>query len=105
MAFPDEKTLKKMGAKLDKVEGTLMISPNATPLQKLRWDICQKFVRYTREHELTQDQLAKKLGSRINIRTEIDASLIGGVIVRTGDLVIDASVRGKLSKLSATLNS
>ncbi len=51
-----------MGAKLDKVEGTLMISPNATPLQKLRWDICQKFVRYTREHELTQDQLAKKLG-------------------------------------------
>ena len=62
MAFPDEKTLKRMRAKLDKVEGTLMISPNATPLQKLRWDLCQKFVRYTREHDLTQDQLAKVLG-------------------------------------------
>ena len=61
MAFPNEKTLKRMRAKLDKVEGTLMISPNATPLQKLRWDICQKFVRYTREHDLTQDQLAKIL--------------------------------------------
>jgi len=62
MAFPDEKTLKRMRAKLDKVKGTLMISPNATPLQKLRWDLCQKFVRYTREHDLTQDQLAKVLG-------------------------------------------
>ncbi len=61
MAFPDEKTLKRMRAKLDKVEGTLMISSNATPLQKLRWDLCQKFVRYTREHDLTQDQLAKVL--------------------------------------------
>lgn len=50
-------------------------------------------------------QLASKLGCRINICTEVDAALIGGVIIRTGDLVIDASVRGKLSKLSATLNS
>ena len=32
-------------------------------------------------------------------------ALIGGVVVRSGDLVIDASVRGKLGKLSATLNS
>lgn len=62
MAFPDEKTLKRMRARLDKVEGTLMISPTATPLQKLRWDLCQKFVRYTRERDLTQDELAKVLG-------------------------------------------
>ena len=62
MAFPNEKTLKRMRARLEKVDGTLMISPNATPLEKLRWDICQEFVRYTREHDLTQDQLAKKLG-------------------------------------------
>jgi F-type H+-transporting ATPase subunit delta len=50
-------------------------------------------------------QLAAKLGARINIRTEVDTALIGGVIIRTGDLVIDASVRGKLAKLSATLNT
>ena len=50
-------------------------------------------------------QLASKLGSRIKIRTEVDAALIGGIVVRTGDLVIDASVRGKLAKLTATLNS
>ena len=30
-------------------------------------------------------QLAVKLGARINLCTEVDATLIGGVIVRTGD--------------------
>lgn len=50
-------------------------------------------------------QLAQKLGLRIKIHTELDAALIGGVIIRTGDLVIDASVRGKLAKLTATLNT
>jgi F-type H+-transporting ATPase subunit delta len=35
----------------------------------------------------------------------VDASLIGGVVIRTEDLVIDASVRGRLAKLSEVMNS
>lgn len=58
----------------------------------------------TQEDALAK-QLAAKLGARINILTEVDPALIGGVIIRTGDLVIDASVRGKLAKLTATLNT
>ena len=51
-------------------------------------------------------QLAAHLGLRkVTVNAVVDASLIGGAIIRTGDLVIDASVRGKLAKLSATLNS
>ena len=57
------------------------------------------------QEQVLAKQLAAKLVRRINIRTEIDTTLIGGVVVRTGDLVIDASVRGKLAKLSATLNT
>lgn len=50
--------------------------------------------------------LGKKLGRKIDIdEVTVDRSLIGGVVIRSGDLVIDASVRGKLNKLSATLNS
>lgn len=51
------------------------------------------------------DRLAQKLGRKVTLTSTVDASLIGGVVIRTGDLVIDASVRGKLAKLSATLNS
>lgn len=50
--------------------------------------------------------LTQKLGRKVIIdAVKVDKSLIGGVIVRSGDLVIDASVRGKLNKLAATLNS
>lgn len=69
-------------------------------------------VTVTSAFELSPEQqqslsakLAQKLGRQITLTTVIDPQLIGGVIVRTGDLVIDASVRGKLAKLSATLNS
>lgn len=57
-----------------------------------------------------RDALAAKLGQKLGRKIAIDAvsvdrALIGGVIIRSGDLVIDASVRGKLNKLAATLNS
>jgi predicted XRE-type DNA-binding protein len=39
-----------------------MLSPNASPLQKLRWDLCQKFVQYKQTHHLTQDELAEAVG-------------------------------------------
>lgn len=67
--------------------------------------VTSAFVLNDEQQETLAKQLAIKLDRRINIRTEVDASLIGGVVVRTGDLVIDASVRGKLAKLSATLST
>jgi F-type H+-transporting ATPase subunit delta len=39
------------------------------------------------------------------MNTEVDASLIGGAIIRAGDLVIDGSVSGKLSKLAEAMKS
>lgn len=51
-------------------------------------------------------KLGQKLGRKIAIdEVTVDRSLIGGVVIRSGDLVIDASVRGKLNKLGVTLNS
>jgi len=67
--------------------------------------VTSAFALSDEQEDVLAKQLAEKLGARINIRTEVDAALIGGVIIRTGDLVIDASVRGKLAKLSATLNT
>ena len=49
--------------------------------------------------------LKQKLGRDVNVTTEEDKSLVGGVIIRAGDLVIDGSVRGKLAKLAEKLNS
>ncbi len=62
MGFPDKKRLDKVRARLDKAEGTLMIAPDATPLERFRWDLCQKFLQYKLEHDMTQDELAKCIG-------------------------------------------
>ncbi|MFQ5755787.1 MAG: F0F1 ATP synthase subunit delta [Acidiferrobacterales bacterium] len=48
--------------------------------------------------------MKKKLGCEVKITTSVDRSLIGGVVIRAGDLVIDGSVKGRLHDLAAQLN-
>ena len=54
------------------------------------------------------DKLASALSTRlerkINVHTTTDPDLLGGVLIRAGDLVIDGSVRGRLNKLAAAMN-
>ncbi|VAW96300.1 ATP synthase delta chain [hydrothermal vent metagenome] len=47
--------------------------------------------------------LKKRLDREINLTTKIDKSLIGGSIVRAGDMVIDGSITGQLDKLGHKL--
>lgn len=47
--------------------------------------------------------LEKQTGKTIELSTEIDPSLLGGVLVRIGDTVMDGSVRGKLDRLHEQL--
>ena len=47
--------------------------------------------------------LEKAFGKKINMKIAVDTSLIGGVLVRAGDQVIDGSVRGQLQQLAQRL--
>lgn len=49
--------------------------------------------------------LTRKLTRAVTVKVTVDPALIGGTLVRAGDLVIDDSVRGRLERLAATLNS
>lgn len=49
--------------------------------------------------------LSKRLDRTVQPTTIVNPALIGGVIIRAGDLVIDGSVRGKLNKLAEALKS
>jgi len=53
--------------------------------------------------ERVAQALSKRLQRDVVVNTEIDTSLIGGVLIRAGDLVIDGSVRGRLGKLAEAL--
>lgn len=47
--------------------------------------------------------LKARLGRDVNLSTEIDEDLIGGAVIRAGDVVIDGSVRARLEGLSNAL--
>jgi F-type H+-transporting ATPase subunit delta len=48
--------------------------------------------------------LKQRLGLDVELECRTDSSLIGGAIIRAGDLVIDGSVRGKLERLGNSLS-
>ena len=50
-------------------------------------------------------RLEQMTGGRIALETDVDASLLGGLIVRVGDRLIDGSVRGRLERLRQQLAS
>jgi F-type H+-transporting ATPase subunit delta len=47
--------------------------------------------------------LKKRLGREVTLSTRLDPALVGGIVIRAGDLVIDGSVRGKLGALATHL--
>lgn len=53
--------------------------------------------------EKLEARLRERFGTDIEMETEVDADIIGGLIVRAGDKVIDASVRGRLADLGRQL--
>jgi F-type H+-transporting ATPase subunit delta len=47
--------------------------------------------------------LKKRLGREVHMTARTDQDLLGGAIIRAGDLVIDGSIRGRLEQLSTAL--
>ncbi len=87
-------------------------------------DVCQQFFALKKEHEkeidveitsateLSDEQLAnigskleQRLARKVKLNCSVDEALLGGVIIRAGDLIIDDSARGRLNRLSDALQS
>lgn len=50
-------------------------------------------------------RLTEHVGKKLDMTVKVDPSLIGGVVLRMGDQVMDGSLRGKLRNLERTLLS
>ncbi|WP_322803365.1 F0F1 ATP synthase subunit delta [Vibrio alfacsensis] len=87
-------------------------------------DVCEQFFVLKQEHEkeidvevisaseLSDEQQANistkleaRLERKVKLNCSVDETLLGGVIIRAGDLVIDNSARGRLNRLSDALQS
>ena len=49
--------------------------------------------------------LTARLKRRVHMHNSVDAALLGGAIVRAGDLVIDGSLNGRLQRLATELTT
>ncbi|MGE9553338.1 F0F1 ATP synthase subunit delta [Erwinia amylovora] len=59
------------------------------------------------DEQLTKISTAmeKRLSRKVKLNCKIDKSVMAGVIIRAGDMVIDGSVRGRLERLADVLQS
>jgi len=51
------------------------------------------------ERQALIDRLQAQTGKRIMLDTEVNPDLIGGLVLQTGDMLVDASVRARLQAL------
>ena len=49
--------------------------------------------------------MEKRLSRKVKLNCKIDKSVMAGVVIRAGDMVIDGSVRGRLERLADVLQS
>lgn len=107
---------KVLGRKVSPVTANLLEqtvdSPQSVPLDRAAEELSElaaarkdRYVAHVRtsvrlsaeqEQRLT-DQLSNLYGRAISLQVELDPSLIGGLVVRVGDEVIDGSVSSKLA--------
>jgi F-type H+-transporting ATPase subunit delta len=52
-----------------------------------------------------REQLERRTGQTVELEENVDPTIIGGLIVRVGDELIDASVAGRLHRIEAQLSS
>lgn len=63
-------------------------------------------VEVTAEQKTTLSAaLEKRLARKVKLNCTVDVSIVSGLVIKAGDMVIDGSVKGKLNRLATTLQS
>lgn len=66
---------------------------------KVEVEVMTAYTLDSRQRDSIVETISARLGKEVNIRTLVDDSLIGGAVIRAGDSIIDASLRGHLTEL------
>ncbi|WP_432697148.1 F0F1 ATP synthase subunit delta [Marinobacterium sp. YM272] len=68
-------------------------------------DLTTAFALDDAQQQKLAQALSTKLGREVKLTSQVDKSILGGVVIRSDDLVIDGSVRARLAKLAEAMNS
>jgi len=104
------KSLLKVAAENDRLDLLPEISEAYELLRsqeegRIEAEVISAFAVNATQKKLITEALEKRLGCQVSLTTSTDKELVGGIIIRAGDLVIDGSVANQLKKITKTLMS
>ena len=71
---------------------------------KVEAEVISAFALTSEQERAITEMLKSKLGRDVSITTSTDESLIGGVVIKAGDTIIDGSMKSQLETLAITLS-
>jgi len=72
--------------------------------RRIEADVVSAFALEPAQIERLEQALKRKFGREVHVNARVDAALVGGIVIRTGDTVIDGSVRGRLAALASHMS-
>lgn len=109
--------LDQNGQNLMKVmaeNGRLSVLPRVTELfaeledeykKEIDVDVISAYALSKKQKTELSISLEKRLARKVNLNCSIDKTLITGMVITAGDLVIDSTAKGQLNRLSHALQS
>ena len=77
----------------DEAEGIADVTvTSATPLSE-------------QQAQVISEAMGRRLKRQVRLHTQVDPALLGGAVLRTGDLTIDGSVRGRLERIARDITA
>ena len=70
---------------------------------KVEAEVVSAFELTAQQTDELVNTLKNKLGCDVTLTTTVDESLIGGVVIKAGDTIIDASMKSQLDSLALSL--
>ena len=71
---------------------------------KVEAEVISAFALTGKQEQAITETLKSKLGRDVSITASTDESLIGGVIIKAGDTIIDGSMKSQLESLAISLS-
>jgi predicted XRE-type DNA-binding protein len=69
--FPSERELAKMRKLLSKGAASYVLPDDADPVDRIKYEICQDIVMFMNKHNLSQRQLASRIGINESLISKI----------------------------------
>ncbi|MCS3457036.1 F0F1 ATP synthase subunit delta [Aeromonas rivuli] len=73
--------------------------------KEIQAEVISAHVLTDQQKAAIQASLEQRLARKVKLNCSMDASLMAGVLIKAGDLVIDGTVRGKLDRMADALQS